>query len=43
MWSDDQVACSVGNLINIDFEDNDNPKVKKVQADFLNQGTVFVL
>ena len=34
----DQVACSVGNLINIDFEDNDNPKVKKVQADFSKSG-----
>ncbi len=34
----DQVACSVGNLINIDFEDNENPKVKKVEADFSKSG-----
>jgi len=30
----DQMACSVGGLINIDFEDKKNPKVKKVDVDF---------
>ncbi len=30
----DQCACSVGGLIHIDFEDNDNPKVAKVESDF---------
>ena len=30
----DQCACSVGSLINIDFKDNDNPIVNKVEVDF---------
>ena len=30
----DQMACSVGGMINIDFEDKKNPKVKKVDVDF---------
>lgn len=34
----DQMACSVGNLIYIDFENNNQPKVKKVQADFSKFG-----
>ncbi|MGI6608337.1 MAG: galactokinase [Erysipelotrichaceae bacterium] len=34
----DQMACSIGNLIYIDFEDNKQPKVKKVQADFSKSG-----
>jgi len=30
----DQMACSVGNLVHIDFEDTDNPVVDKVDFDF---------
>ena len=30
----DQCACSVGSLINIDFKDNANPIVRKVEVDF---------
>lgn len=30
----DQMACSVGGLVNIDFEDPADPKVKKVNVDF---------
>ena len=30
----DQMASSVGCLVNIDFEDPDNPKIKKVDVDF---------
>lgn len=30
----DQMACSVGGLINIDFADGTNPRVKKVGVDF---------
>ena len=30
----DQMACSVGNLIHIDFEDPRNPKVNKIATDF---------
>ena len=30
----DQCACSVGSLINIDFEDPSNPIVKKIDVDF---------
>lgn len=30
----DQCACSVGSLINIDFKDNTNPIVRKVEVDF---------
>lgn len=30
----DQMACSVGNLVTIDFEDPAEPKVRKVDADF---------
>ncbi len=34
----DQMACSVGGLVNIDFEDPTDPKVKKVKVDFGNYG-----
>lgn len=30
----DQCACSVGSLIHIDFKDNDNPVVEKIDVDF---------
>ncbi|MCR5254595.1 MAG: galactokinase [Acetatifactor sp.] len=34
----DQMACSVGGLINIDFEDPGNVKIKKVEVDFKDFG-----
>jgi len=34
----DQMACSLGNLIYIDFKDNSSPVVKKVKADFARSG-----
>ncbi|MBQ6654917.1 MAG: galactokinase [Erysipelotrichaceae bacterium] len=34
----DQMACSLGNLINIDFFDNDNPVVHRVEVDFSRFG-----
>lgn len=30
----DQLACSVGGLVSIDFKDSQNPKIHKVQCDF---------
>jgi len=30
----DQMACSVGNLVHIDFKDTDNPEVERVDFDF---------
>lgn len=34
----DQMACSVGGMINIDFEDPKNPFVKRVNVDFESYG-----
>lgn len=34
----DQMACSLGNLINIDFSDSNNPLVHKVDVDFSRFG-----
>lgn len=34
----DQMACSVGNLVHIDFADSDNPKVEKVDFDMNKHG-----
>lgn len=34
----DQMACSVGGLVNIDFEDPSDPKVHRVDADFSKFG-----
>ncbi len=34
----DQMACSLGNLINIDFKDNENPVVHRVDVDFSRFG-----
>lgn len=34
----DQMACSVGNLVHIDFVDPDNPKVEKVTFDMAKHG-----
>ena len=39
----DQMACSVGNLVNIDFEDPSNPIVDKVDFDFLKAGYVLAI
>ena len=39
----DQCASSVGSLINIDFNDVAKPIVNKVDVDFLNLDTVYVL
>ena len=33
----DQMACAVGGIISIDFKDNENPQVKKVDFDFDKQ------
>lgn len=34
----DQMACSVGGLIHIDFQDTDHPAVEKVEVDFTAYG-----
>ena len=34
----DQMASSIGGLINIDFEDSQSPKIKKVEVDFEEYG-----
>ncbi|MBR1703870.1 MAG: galactokinase [Clostridia bacterium] len=34
----DQMACAVGNLVTIDFADPEDPKVRKVEADFASFG-----
>lgn len=34
----DQMACAVGGFVNIDFRDNTNPIVKKVEFDLTEQG-----
>ena len=34
----DQMASSIGGLINIDFEDPKKPKIKKVDVDFEEYG-----
>lgn len=34
----DQMACSVGNLVHVDFADPDNPKVEKVDFDMNKHG-----
>lgn len=39
----DQTACAVGGLIQIDFEDFDNPVVDKVEFDFSSQKHVLYL
>jgi galactokinase len=33
----DQVACAVGGIVSIDFKDKDNPKINKIDFDFLKQ------
>lgn len=39
----DQVACAMGGLITIDFEDPLNPRVKKVDFDFTKTGFSLVI
>lgn len=39
----DQMACSVGNLVHIDFEDPSDPKVEKVSFDFSNTDYVLCI
>ena len=39
----DQMACSVGNLVHIDFEDPGNPIVDKVDFDFSKTGYVLAI
>ena len=39
----DQMACSVGNLVHIDFEDPANPKVDKVGFDFSKTNYVLCI
>ena len=39
----DQMACSVGNLVHIDFEDPSNPVVDKVDFDFSKTGYVLCI
>lgn len=34
----DQVACSLGNLVHIDFSDKDNPKIEPISYDFSKSG-----
>ena len=34
----DQMACSVGNLVHVDFADVDNPKVEKIDFDLSKHG-----
>ena len=34
----DQMACSVGNLVHVDFADTDNPKVEKIDFDLAEHG-----
>lgn len=34
----DQMASSVGGIVAIDFKDTENPKVEKIEYDFLNTG-----
>lgn len=39
----DQMACSVGNLVHIDFEDPSSPVVDKVDFDFAGSGYVLCI
>ena len=39
----DQMACSLGGFITIDFKDRENPKVEKIHFDFANSGLNVVL
>ena len=39
----DQMACSVGNLLTIDFEDKDNPLVRRLDVDFDSCGLALCI
>lgn len=39
----DEMACAVGGIISIDFEDTENPVVKEVDCDFNNLGLDLVV
>ncbi|MDO5337767.1 MAG: galactokinase family protein [Eubacteriales bacterium] len=39
----DQLACAVGGIITIDFVDNDNPAIRKVDCDFSDFGMDLVI
>ena len=39
----DQIACAVGGIVSIDFEDNKNPKIEKVEYDFTSNGYTLII
>ena len=39
----DQMGCSIGGIMAIDFEDNDNPKLDKVEYDFEKVGYALMI
>lgn len=39
----DQLACAIGGIISIDFENSNNPKIKKVNYDFRREGYKLLL
>ncbi len=39
----DQVGCAVGGIVSIDFADNDNPIVEKVEYDFYSNGYSMIV
>ncbi|MEI0605190.1 galactokinase family protein [Brachyspira alvinipulli] len=39
----DQMGCSVGGIMSIDFKDNDNPIIEKVEYDFEKEGYALMI
>ena len=39
----DQMGCSVGGIMSIDFKDNDNPIIEKVEYDFESKGYALMI
>lgn len=39
----DQVGCSLGGIVTIDFEDNKKPKIEKIEYDFENAGYALMI
>ena len=39
----DQMGCSVGSIMSIDFKDNDNPIIEKVEYDFESKGYALMI
>ena len=39
----DQMGCSVGGIMSIDFRDNDNPIIEKVEYDFESKGYALMI